>query len=98
MVIMGIVCQDVYKKEKASSRYATAGHDMNLTKMVFNQSLWFVGAFYITWVPYLALQVSFKFITPFIGMLLLSKRSRCLDCSTCGCLALVMKFTMDSNL
>jgi hypothetical protein len=55
---MGIVCHDVYKKEKASSRYSAAGNDMNLTKMVFNQSLWFVGAFYITWVPYLAFQVS----------------------------------------
>jgi hypothetical protein len=48
---------DVYKKENASSRYT--GGSNKLSKMVFKQALWFVGAFYVTWVPYLALQVRF---------------------------------------
>jgi hypothetical protein len=49
------VSLNVYKKEKASSRYT--GGSNKLSKMVFKQALWFVGAFYITWGPYLALQV-----------------------------------------
>jgi formate hydrogenlyase subunit 3/multisubunit Na+/H+ antiporter MnhD subunit len=55
-VSMGDVCLSVYKKEKASSRYT--GGKTKLSKMVFKQALFFVGAFYITWVPYLTLQVS----------------------------------------
>jgi hypothetical protein len=52
---MGNVTYSVYKKESASSKYT--GGDVRLTKMVFRQALWFVGAFYVTWVPYLVLQV-----------------------------------------
>lgn len=54
-VVMVDVSLNVYKKEKASSRYT--GGSNKLSKMVFKQALWFVGAFYITWGPYLALQV-----------------------------------------
>jgi hypothetical protein len=53
-VVMVDVSLNVYKKEKASSRYT--GGSNKLSKMVFKQALWFVGAFYITWGPYLALQ------------------------------------------
>ena len=52
---MGDVTYSVYKKERASSRYT--GGSNKLSKMVFKQAMFFVGAFYITWVPYLALQV-----------------------------------------
>ncbi len=57
-VVMGDVVSCVYKKERASSRYSRGGN--TLSKMVFKQAMWFVAAFYITWVPYLALQVSSK--------------------------------------
>lgn len=53
-IIMGDVTYSVYKKERASSRYT--GGSNKLSKMVFQQALLFVGAFYITWVPYLTLQ------------------------------------------
>lgn len=54
-VIMGAVCIDVRKKEKASSQYS--GGDNKITKMVFKQSVYFVGGFYLSWAPYLILQV-----------------------------------------
>lgn len=54
-VIMGAVCLDVYKKEKASAGYT--GGRRRLTMKVFKQACWFVSAFYFTWVPYLMLQV-----------------------------------------
>ena len=53
---MGDVLFHVYKQEKASSRYT--GGSNKMFKMVFKQALFFVGAFYITWTPYLVLQVS----------------------------------------
>ena len=56
-VIMGGVLYHVYKQEKSSSRYT--GGSNKLFKQVFKQACLFVGAFYITWMPYLVLQVSF---------------------------------------
>lgn len=53
-IIMGDVTYSVYKKESASSRYSGGGN--KLSKMVFKQAVFFVGAFYFTWVPYLTLQ------------------------------------------
>lgn len=46
----------VYKQEKLSSRYTGGGN--KLFKMVFKQAILFLGAFYITWTPYLILAVS----------------------------------------
>ena len=54
-IIMGDVVHSVRKQERASSRYT--GGSNKLSKMVFIQGLCFVGAFYITWIPYLVLQV-----------------------------------------
>jgi hypothetical protein len=54
-VIMGDVVHYVHQQEKASSQYT--GGSNKLSKMVSGQALWFVGAFYVTWVPYLVLQV-----------------------------------------
>ncbi|KAL7488284.1 hypothetical protein ACHAW6_013868 [Cyclotella cf. meneghiniana] len=53
-IVMGDTVSSVYKKESASSRYSGGGN--KLSKMVFKQAMWFVAAFYITWVPYLVLQ------------------------------------------
>ncbi|KAL7480216.1 hypothetical protein ACHAW6_005909, partial [Cyclotella cf. meneghiniana] len=53
--IMGTLCYHVYKNEKRTSRYTHSGSRLSI--MVFKQSCWFVIAFYITWVPYLTLQV-----------------------------------------
>lgn len=61
-VVMGAVCVGVVRTEKRSRRYSSYGqaHPQNsISKMVVKQSFLFVGAFYICWVPYLALQVSF---------------------------------------
>jgi hypothetical protein len=52
---MGDAVYNVYKKEKASSRYS--GGSNKISKMVSEQAAWFIGAFYITWIPYLVLQV-----------------------------------------
>ena len=46
-IIMSDVTYSVYKKEKASSRYT--GGSNKLSKMVFKQAMYFVGAYYITW-------------------------------------------------
>jgi hypothetical protein len=54
-VIMGDVVYYVHQKEKASSQYT--GGSNKLSKMVSGQAMWFVGAFYVTWIPYLVLQV-----------------------------------------
>ena len=56
--IMSSVCLDVYKSEKRSNRWRQGGTAPrnSLSKAVFWQSFWFTFAFYITWVPYLALQ------------------------------------------
>ena len=53
--IMGSLCYRVYQNEKRSARYT--GGETRLSAMLFKQSCWFVIAFYITWVPYLTLQV-----------------------------------------
>ena len=53
--IMGNLSHHVYKNEKRTSRYTNNG--CRLSSMVFKQSCWFIIAFYITWVQYLALQV-----------------------------------------
>jgi hypothetical protein len=52
--IMGALCLSVYKKERTTAQYSGSGY--RLSKMVFKQACWFVVAFYVTWVPYLALQ------------------------------------------
>jgi hypothetical protein len=54
-VIMGDLVYYVHQMKKASSRYT--GGSNKLSKMVSEQAMWFIGAFYITWVPYLVLQV-----------------------------------------
>ena len=54
-LIMGYICYFVFQNEKQSQRHSCRG-DMYITKMVFKQSCLFIGAFYVTWVPYLALQ------------------------------------------
>ena len=53
--IMVDVIYTVYQQEKATSRYT--GGSRRMSKMVFHQAIFFVGAFYITWIPYLVLQV-----------------------------------------
>lgn len=57
---MGDVTYDVFKKEQASTQYT--GGSNKLTKLVFQQVIFFIGAFYVTWVPYLTLQVSFNLL------------------------------------
>ena len=52
--VMGTVCLDVYRKERATRRFSRRGS--RIFKMVFKQSCWFIAAFYVTWVPYFALQ------------------------------------------
>ncbi|KAL7478927.1 hypothetical protein ACHAW6_004684 [Cyclotella cf. meneghiniana] len=53
--IMGSLCFHVYRNEKRTTRYTYSAARLSI--MVFKQSCWFVIAFYITWVPYIALQV-----------------------------------------
>ena len=53
--IMGCLCYHVYRNEKRTTRYTYSAARLSI--MVFKQSCWFVIAFYITWVPYIALQV-----------------------------------------
>ena len=61
---MGAVCVGVIKTEKRTRRYSYhAQQTQRLSTMVVKQSFLFVGAFYITWVPYLALQVIFHTLT-----------------------------------
>lgn len=67
-VIMGIVCWDVYKKEKASARWRGAGTGRARNKLsiqVFWQSFWYLMAFYLTWPAYLTLQYSWASDTYF---------------------------------
>jgi hypothetical protein len=49
----------VYKSERASMRFRRHHEDDrdSLSKAFFKQSLVYLGAFYLTWPPYLALQV-----------------------------------------
>ncbi|KAL7481590.1 hypothetical protein ACHAW6_007268 [Cyclotella cf. meneghiniana] len=53
--IMGNLCYNVYKVEQRTIQYTNSGARHSLS--LFKQSCWFVFAFYITWIPYLALQV-----------------------------------------
>ena len=52
---MGCLCYHVYRNEKRTTRYTYSAARLSI--MVFKQLCWFVIAFYITWVPYIALQV-----------------------------------------
>lgn len=57
--IMINLCWFVYKSEMASSRFRrhSAEDRSSLSTAFFKQSLVYLGAFYLTWPPYLALQV-----------------------------------------
>ena len=62
---MGSVSFHVYKREQVTDRWrgggaaARAGQSSNrLSNKVFQQSFWFLMAFYLTWPPYLTLQFS----------------------------------------
>jgi len=55
-VIMIIICLNVRKTTRASAQYASRRNSVHISTMVFEQACWFTGAFYITWVPYLAMQ------------------------------------------
>jgi hypothetical protein len=62
-VVMGAVCIGVIKTERKTRRYSTnANTNHSISTMVVKQSFLFVGAFYVTWVPYLALQVSLRHV------------------------------------
>lgn len=58
-VIMLNLCWFVHKSENASTRYRRHRQDdrTSLSSAVFKQSLVYLGAFYLTWPPYLALQI-----------------------------------------
>lgn len=57
-LIMCVLCWDVYQKEKVSLKWrgGTGNAQNRLSSRVFWQSIWYLGAFYLTWPPYLALQ------------------------------------------
>ncbi|KAL7477677.1 hypothetical protein ACHAW6_003477 [Cyclotella cf. meneghiniana] len=57
-VIMGSLFRHVNKTTTQTAQY-TSGRS-KISMAVLKQSFWFVIAFYITWVPYLALQVCKK--------------------------------------
>ena len=81
-VIMGDVLFHIYKQEKASSRYT--GGSNKFFKMMLKQALLFVGAFYITWTPYLVLQVSEDAMICFIHPESSASSELCFLCiSTC---------------
>ncbi len=50
---MGDICIHVYKQTRLTARYAPS---RNISVSVFKQACLFTGAFYFTWVPYIALQ------------------------------------------
>lgn len=57
-IVMGAVCIGVRKTERKSRRYSVHSQTQHsISAMVVEQSFLFVGAFYITWLPYVALQV-----------------------------------------
>jgi len=61
--IMASICYDVWKTEKASSgdRMSVNGQaPETMTSRMFWQSLWYCGAFWLTWIPYLALQYAYN--------------------------------------
>lgn len=51
---MSSICIGVYKNERRTAKYTGGG--AKFAKMVGQQSFWFLASFYVTWVPYLALQ------------------------------------------
>jgi hypothetical protein len=53
------LCWFVFKSERASRRFRrhSEGGRASLSQAVFKQSLVYLGAFYLTWPPYLALQI-----------------------------------------
>jgi len=59
-IVMGNLCWYVYNEEKASKRWRrhsrTSNASDSLSMKFFWQSLYYLGAFYLTWPPYLALQ------------------------------------------
>lgn len=61
-VIMGILCWDVFKKEKVSARWRGGGDTgrarNKLSSQVFWQSFFYLLAFYLTWPAYIVLQYS----------------------------------------
>lgn len=56
--IMGSLCFRFYQTERRTIQYT--GGEAKLSKKTSEQACWFVVVFYITWVPYLTLQVSTK--------------------------------------
>jgi len=54
--IMINICLNVRKTTQASAQYTYSRNSVQISKMVFEQACWFTGAFYVTWVPYLAMQ------------------------------------------
>ena len=58
-VIMVNLCWFVYKSERASKRFRRHSEEerASLSSAFFKQSLVYLGAFYLTWPPYLALQI-----------------------------------------
>jgi hypothetical protein len=55
-VIMAIVCLHVYKVYQASQQSRASSGGSIMLKLVFWQSFWYLMSFYMTWLPYLALQ------------------------------------------
>jgi hypothetical protein len=53
--IMGSLCFRFYQTERRTIQYT--GGEAKLSKKTSEQACWFVVAFFITWVPYLTLQV-----------------------------------------
>jgi hypothetical protein len=58
-IVMAKLSWFVYQEEKASMRFRqhNVGEGESVLMKVFRKSLLYIGAFYITWVPYLILQV-----------------------------------------
>ena len=58
-IVMINLCCFVYKSERASRRFRRHSEDdrNSLSKAFFMQSMVYLGAFYLTWPPYLALQI-----------------------------------------
>ena len=56
-IVMGALCKGVMKTERKSRRYSVHSQTQHsISAMVVEQSFLFVAAFYVTWLPYLALQ------------------------------------------
>eukprot|EP00751_Fragilariopsis_kerguelensis_P044044 CAMPEP_0170991074 /NCGR_PEP_ID=MMETSP0736-20130129/8886_1 /TAXON_ID=186038 /ORGANISM="Fragilariopsis kerguelensis, Strain L26-C5" /LENGTH=796 /DNA_ID=CAMNT_0011416181 /DNA_START=106 /DNA_END=2497 /DNA_ORIENTATION=- len=55
-VVMAIVCLHVYKVYQASEQSRASGGGSIMLKLVFWQGFWYLMSFYMTWLPYVALQ------------------------------------------